>query len=226
MDGQASDALGGPAGATLVGSRATFASDTSSIAVAAPAGVQGGDVLVAAWQIGGGGFVSTTGWTELGTGDSADGMGGGQSIWVGYHVLATTETDTTTWTFMSGPGQDPTVEVLAFRGQRSVQPIAPARTMSTAPTCSSDAGAGVFDGIPFVTTGVTVSLFVFGTDGSANTLPQLPGLVQEQAANGLAFYRAPNAVPGGTSVQGPQLDLNSCRSTSVLFAASLGVVAP
>ena len=143
--------------ATFVGA-ATATGTTTSTAVTSPAGVQAGDVLVAAVATRGAPTITApTGWTLVRL--DANGSTMRQAVF----VKAATGTDGSA-TFMLSKAQSTVVQVLAYRGVSTTSPVvASAGAASTTATVTSPAAAGVAGGP------------VIAFAGIARTTPLTPG---------------------------------------------------
>jgi chitodextrinase len=142
-----------PAGTGFVGA-ATAAGTTTSTSVAAPAGAQTGDVLVAVVSTRGAPSIPTpAGWTAVRTDTVTTTMR--QAVFV---RALTSDTAASTWTLASA--QPHVVQVLAFRGVSTTSPVVAAggaastSTAITAPSVAAAAGGPVvtFAGIARATT--------------------------------------------------------------------------
>jgi hypothetical protein len=205
----------------FIGSRTlTFAS--APISLLSPAGVRPDDLLVAAWLCG-----PTTmqrlpsDWIELGRQNVGDPNNGGlTTLVVGYHVLAATESDATTYTF---DGTSGVITTIAYRNTGRIQPVTPA-TVSTIQTQPLGGGVAALDVPPFDTRAISLPLYVFAIMGST-TFPILPGLERVEATSSLAAYCARTASPAATSVNGPHLEITVAGPAPNVMVASLAVVA-
>ncbi|WP_448614590.1 fibronectin type III domain-containing protein [Modestobacter sp. URMC 112] len=171
--------------ATFVGA-ATATGTTTSTAVASPAGVQTGDVLVAAVATRGAPTISApTGWTQVRV--DANGSTMRQAVF----VKVATSTDGSA-TFALSKAQSTVVQVLAYRGVSTTSPVvASAGATSTTATVTSPAAAGV--------TGGPVIAFA----GIARTTPLTPDarLVErsEVTTPGTATYKVTAAAGDATA---------------------------
>jgi hypothetical protein len=216
-----------PSTPQFVRSRPSY-SESLTVTVALPAGVQVGDVLVAFWCVTNleDRFLNhPEGWSTLGLATGRFASPAGTTLWAGYRTVQTGEDDRTTYDFPTGL-QVPThhtVFVAAFRRARASQPIDPSNVQSTR---GNQAGLASFE-VPSVVAGApSAALFAACVDG-APTLPDQPGFTRLESTVGFALYAPKSLLSEKETAPGPHIEFAALTTDAapLIATASLAIAA-
>jgi hypothetical protein len=204
----------------FIGSRTTTAA-APPLSVLSPPGVRPDDVLVGVWTAGQQSNDLPLRWTEQGRTTVFDCCFTPVVVFLGYHVVASDESDATSYAFTSADGPS-AISLVAFRNARTNQPLAPV-IISTLALAPGDAGAAVLDADPFQARGTTVPLLALGSVREA-TFPNLDGYTRAEATGTVALYFALQSSPSGATVALPPVVFSSAPATT-LGVGWFGIVA-